>query len=235
MNWTDILIELQRQESGSIAPDLCDEILCSGCISLEGTPPVRIYRQSRRPHSFSTPHGDCSYDAYGSLLMSGSDPYPDAIYADDTFYTRVSCPVTLSKACSTSMKPAQTFSLKNLFRRTTGDVIRWSTKTDLPDTITDEILRFLKTQNQECLRHITIQLTPSDQAMNHACTHSLVITTKLLPDQLNGFCLLNDFYPLGDQAKNGADFDAAVLLVDSMVTCCRSIFAILTQNCGCFQ
>lgn len=235
MNWTDILVALQRQESGSISPELCNEIAGSGRLSLEGTPSIRIFRQSQHPHSFSTPHGNGSYDAYGSLLMSGSDPYPDAIYADDTFYTRVGCPVTLSEACSLNMKPAQTFRLKNLFRRTTGDVIRWSMKADLPETITDEILRFLKTQNQECLKYITIQLIPSDQTMDHACTHSLIITTKLLPDNLNGFCLLNDFYPFGDTAKNGADFDAACLLVDGMVTCCRSIFAILTQDCSCFQ
>lgn len=232
MNWTDILDELKRRngEQGDIAADDCREPAHTNAVILTGNPEVKIYRQKKNINSFSTPHGNCSYDPYGSLLMSISDPYPDAIYTDTIFFTRATCKVTLSEQYSLSMKPNKFYNIKNLFKKTPDKTVYWSVKTDLSEVLVTKLLNFLKCENQECIERISIQLELICQLTSDRFIHNLTVTTDILPDNLNKFCLLNDFYPLRQDGRNLSDFETALFLVENMVHCCRSIYFALLEN-----
>ena len=233
MNWTDILDKLLQydRDKNLITQNQYEECAHSNSIVLTGNPRVKVYRQKRNVNSFSTPHGNCSYDSYGSLLMATSDPYPDAIYADSVFLTRVSCEVILSKAHFLSMKPDKLANIRNIFRKAPDNVVHWSVKSNFSETIIDKILTYLKTENQECIKRISIQLISTRQSISGEHIHNLIISTSILPDNLNNFCLVNDFYPFKQQdEKNVSDFETSVWLVEGMIRYCRSLFSILSEN-----
>ena len=225
MNWTDILVALAAK-SEPLPSERADAAPPASLV-LEGAPPVRVYRQPRRPNSYATPHGNGAYDPSGGLLLSATDRYPDAIYVDSAFLTCVSCTVHLPAAHTLSLKPAPLAGLKSFFKKPAQYQVSWAVKTDFPAETQDKILTFLNTQNQACLKHIAIELVPAEKG-----GHSLIVSTSLLPDNLNNFCLVKDFHPLQREGKPASDLDTACFLVESMIRCCRTLCGILEERCN---
>lgn len=188
---------------------------------------VEIYRRSCRVHSYATPHGDGSYDAFGTLLMSNTEPYPDAIGADEIFYTCVACDVVLESQHFLNAKPSMQFSLKDLFKKKVDCEVQWSIKTDLPVQKERGICEILTEQNRACVKQITIRLVPKENSY----LHRLIVSTKIIPDNLDNFCLVKDFYPFEEGTKMGSDYDAGVLMLDTMVKCCRGMADVLQNDC----
>lgn len=227
VNWTDLLDELkQRNGDQEYVTSDSSKPSHSNAVMLEGNPTVEIYRQIKRINSFSTPHGNGSYDPYGGLLLTRSDPYPSAVYANSKFFTRVGCDVILSKKYSLSMKPNK---FRNLLKKT-DKIVCWSIKTDFSEAFVSKVHEVLKTENQVCMEHISIQLQLIHQLTSDTYSYNLSITTDIIPDDLNKFCFLNDFYPLRQEGKNLSDFEAALLLVESMVRCCRAVYFAMLEN-----
>lgn len=224
MNWKGMLAAVSGEGEASSCEQNGDAIL------LTGTPPIRVYRQNCRPNSYATPHGSGTYDPSGGLLLAQTDRYPDAIYADSTFLTCVSCGIDLPEPHTLSVKPAQMAGLKNFFKKAANYQVQWSVKTDLSERIQAQLLDFLNAQNQECLKHITVQLVPVPMPTGEERNHHLTVATKLLPDDLNNFCLVEDFYPLRQDGTRMSDLEAACFMVESMICCCRSLYSVLAGN-----
>lgn len=220
--WTDALCALYERERGGLTEAEREEIRAGEQITLEGVPPVTIRRWSRRPKGFATPTGDMTYDPSGTILLSQTGVNTDVIYAGESFITQARCTLLLNRPAQLQLRAKGGLAQLFLGQRPLESPRAWSLKTDLPREAAEGVRGAMASLEQGCGRLLTLRLTPLEEEAGRY-RHSLAAETTLLPDPLTNFCSVAEFYPVDGEGRRQSTLEAAVLLLDQMAACCRTV------------